>query len=310
MEAEISLVAIEALIFASEEPVSVAQLRRVVLLTPSQIAGAVEQINADLEKSGRPYEIVEVAGGYRFRTRPQYGELIASAQPERRARLSRPALDCLAVIAYRQPISRPEIEELRSVDCGAVLRSLLDRGLVRIVGRRDAPGRPALYATSAGFLEIFGLRSLQDLPDLRELLTPPAAEGNPVAEAIAEGEARADAETPAEPPVEDADSAALAPDVDEGSSGEPDGEPEPERDLEDILGELAEAIDEAEAASAERSAASEAPAEPEPLAEAALDAARDAGGSQAEESRDVASVGEPPSAEDGGSERATPESVG
>jgi segregation and condensation protein B len=286
MEAEVSLAAIEALIFASEEPVSVAQLRRAVSLTPSQIAGAVEQINADLEKSGRPYEIVETAGGYRFRTRPQFGELIASAQPERRVRLSRPALDCLAVIAYRQPISRPEIEDLRSVDCGAVLRSLLDRGLVRIVGRRDAPGRPALYATSAAFLETFGLRSLTDLPDLRELLAPPASEGNPVAEALAASDAAAESEA-----ASGAEEASEAQDV-----GESDAVDEPEREVEDILSDLAAAVREADAAAEPRHAV----ADPEADAEVEAAPAPESAQRTAEESPDVAA----------GGDRATPESAG
>ena len=282
MEVEVSLAAIEALIFASDEPVSAAQLRRAIALTPSQIAGAVEQINADLEKSGRPYEIVETAGGYRFRTRPQFGELIAAAQPEKRVRLSRPALDCLAVIAYRQPISRPEIEDLRSVDCGAVLRSLLDRGLVRIVGRRDAPGRPALYATSSAFLETFGLRSLTDLPDLRELLAPPASEGNLVADALAASDAAAEAQE--ESAVESA--------IEAADSGESEAEPEsePERDVEDILSDLAAAVREADEAMV---------SEP---ADAAPRSARDEASPDPgeEESPDVAA----------GRERATPESVG
>ena len=283
MEAELSLAAIEALIFASEEPISAAQLRRAVSLTPSQIAGAVEQINADLEKSGRPYEIVETAGGYRFRTRPQFGELIAAAQPEKRVRLSRPALDCLAVIAYRQPISRPEIEDLRSVDCGAVLRSLLDRGLVRIVGRRDAPGRPALYATSASFLETFGLRSLRDLPDLRELLAPPAAEGSSVAEALAASEAGAEAQAAGELEAQA--------DAQEPGESEAAAESEPERDLEEILSDLAAAVAEADDALVR---------EPEPAsADAPLESAPDAAPA-GEESRDGAV----------GGERTTPESVG
>jgi segregation and condensation protein B len=276
MEAEISLAAIEALIFAAEEPISAAQLRRAVSLTPTQLAAAVEQINADLEKSGRPYEIVETAGGYRFRTRPQFGELIAAAQPERRVRLSRPALDCLAVIAYRQPISRPEIEELRSVDCGAVLRSLLERGLIRIVGRRDAPGRPALYATSPAFLETFGLLSLRDLPDLRELLAPPASEGSSVAEALAASDAEQGA---GEDAAQESDAA----------------QPEPERDVEEILSDLAAAAAEVQD---DDTLASESA---EPSAQAALEATAHEGTPGEEESRNVAADGD---------DRATPESVG
>jgi len=187
-EEEGSFAQLEALIFASEEPVSVNTLRRVLPLTPTQIATAVAHINADLAKCGRPYQIVEAAGGYRFRTLPQFGELIAGLAPERKLRLSRASLDCLALIAYRQPISRPEIEELRSVDCGAVLRGLLDRGMLRVAGRRDAPGRPALYATTSLFLETFGLASLRDLPSLQDLLENAASKGTENAKPEGEGE--------------------------------------------------------------------------------------------------------------------------
>ncbi len=162
--------ALEALIFACGVPATAALIRRALpQLAPARIPDLVAEINEELAASGRPYEIAEVAGGYQFRTRPEHAETIAAAQPERKLRLSRPALETLAVVAYRQPITRAELEDVRGVDCGAVLRGLLERGLARIVGRRDAPGRPPLYGTGAGFLETFGLRSLRDLPTLREL---------------------------------------------------------------------------------------------------------------------------------------------
>jgi segregation and condensation protein B len=164
--------ALEALIFASDGPATAAMIRRALPeLTPARIPDLVSEINEELAAQQRPYEIVEAAGGYQFRTLPEFGETIRAAQPERKVRLSRPALETLAVVAYRQPLTRGEIEELRSVDCGAVTKSLLERGLVRIVGRRDTPGRPALYATTSHFLEVFGLKSLQDLPTLRDFET-------------------------------------------------------------------------------------------------------------------------------------------
>lgn len=180
--------ALEALIFAGVGPTTLAQLRRALpKLSPSEISGHVKLINEELLRDGRPYEIVEAAGGYGFRTRAEFGDLILSAQPERRTRLSRPALETASVIAYRQPITRAEIEDLRCVDCGAVIRSLMDRGLIRIIGRRDAPGRPSLYGTSAKFLEMFGLRSLRDLPALSEVAVPGEEHGTPMAEAVARG---------------------------------------------------------------------------------------------------------------------------
>ena len=167
---ELDLAALEALIFASDGPIGTAALRRAFpRATPSQLGEAVAEINRALAESGRPYEIAEVAAGFQFRTRPEFAEVILAATPERKLRLSRPALETLALVAYRQPLTRAEIEDLRGVDCGAVVKSLLERDLVRIVGRRDAPGRPALYGTSATFLETFGLRGLSDLPALREI---------------------------------------------------------------------------------------------------------------------------------------------
>ncbi len=162
--------ALEALIFAAGAPATAAQIRRALpQLAPSRIPDLVSEINDELSREGRPYEIAEVAGGWQFRTRREYAEVIAAAQPERKLRLSRPALETLAVVAYRQPITRGELEDLRGVDCGAVVKGLLERGLLRIVGRRDAPGRPPLYGTTPQFLETFSLASLRDLPTLREI---------------------------------------------------------------------------------------------------------------------------------------------
>ncbi len=166
--------AVEAVIFAAGTPTRLTQLQRAFpSLSKAQLAQIVKETNEALRTAGRPYEIIEVAGGYQFRSRLEFGEIIRSAQPERKTRLSRAALETLAVIAYRQPITRVEVEELRSVDCGAVLKGLLERDLVRMVGRRDAPGRPVLYGSTSNFLEIFGLGSLRDLPSLKEVDADP-----------------------------------------------------------------------------------------------------------------------------------------
>ena len=184
----LDLTALEALIFASDGPASAASIRRAFPdLAPGAITPAVAEINARLLASGRPYEIAEVAAGWQFRTRPLYAQVILAAKPERKVRLSRAALETLALVAYRQPLSRAEIEDLRGVDCGAVVKSLLERDFVRIVGRRDAPGRPALFGTTTAFLETFGLRALTDLPPLREvesLIAAPAADGEAEASAL------------------------------------------------------------------------------------------------------------------------------
>ena len=197
---QLPLAELEALIFSSTEPLSPAAIRRVLpALTPARIEEAVAQINAALGATGRPYEIAPVAGGFQFRTRPEFGEFLAGAQPERRVRLSKAALETLAVIAYRQPVTRPEIEEVRSVDCGPVIRSLMERDLVRIVGRRDAPGKPPLYGTTAIFLETFGLRSLRDMPTLRDIPSPEEQTGTPNPEAGAADQPSAAAGEGADP---------------------------------------------------------------------------------------------------------------
>ncbi len=223
----VDLVALEALIFASEGPCSAAAIRRAFPgLGAGAISPAVAEINARLRDGGRPYEIAEVAAGWQFRTRPEFAEVILSAKPERKLRLSRPALETLALVAYRQPLSRPEIEDLRGVDCGAVLKSLLERDLIRIVGRRDAPGRPALFGTTATFLETFALRALTDLPPLREaeaLIAAPS-ESSDAANALAEGE-------PAEDELAGALDGELAGELDAELEPHDDGEPDLEAKL-------------------------------------------------------------------------------
>ena len=221
-----SIPVVEALIFSAGSPIGLAQLRRVLPeLSSTQLRTIVREINGALGKEGRPYEIAEIAGGYQFRTRPEFADQIRTMQPERKLRLSRAALETLSVIAYRQPVTRAEIEDLRCVDCGAVVKGLLERGLVRIMGRRDAPGRPVLYGTSNSFLETFGLPSLGDLPELRELValdeergTPQRENNNidptPSAVEVSAGGSDGDALIPAEPP--------------EISESEPREPPEPE----------------------------------------------------------------------------------
>jgi segregation and condensation protein B len=161
---------VEALVLAAAEPIPATKLAAIV---PECSTGAarelVAELNAEYEARGASFEIVEVAGGYQLRTRPDLAPWLRELQPRRTVRLSRAALETLAVVAYKQPITRAEIEHVRGVDAGAVVRSLLERDLVRIAGHREIPGRPMLYATTKRFLELFGLASLEDLPTLRDL---------------------------------------------------------------------------------------------------------------------------------------------
>jgi segregation and condensation protein B len=163
---------------------------------PALARALVGELNSEYAERGRAFEIWEVAGGFQLRTLPAFAEYVQASQPERPLRLSHAALETLAVIAYRQPVTRAEIEHVRGVDAGAVLRSLLERNLLRIAGHREVPGRPLLYATSRRFLEIFGLARIEDLPtlrDLAELAPPPAADAGQTRIGVAEdaGEAAA-----------------------------------------------------------------------------------------------------------------------
>ncbi len=173
----------EALILASPEPIPLARLTSLIPRCQPALARAlVGELNSEYAERGRAFEIWEVAGGFQLRTLPAFAEYVQASQPERPLRLSHAALETLAVIAYRQPATRAEIEHVRGVDAGAVLRSLLERNLLRIAGHREVPGRPLLYATSRRFLEIFGLARIEDLPtlrDLAELAPPPAADAEP-----------------------------------------------------------------------------------------------------------------------------------
>ncbi len=160
----------EALILASPEPVSAARLAELVPdCTPARGRELVEELNAEYREQGRAFAIVGVAGGYQIRTLPEFADLVQQLQPSRPLRLSRAALETLAIVAYRQPVTRGEVEHVRGVDAGAVLKSLLERKLLRIAGHREVPGRPILYGTSRRFLEVFGLDSLDDLPSLRQV---------------------------------------------------------------------------------------------------------------------------------------------
>ena len=201
----------EALILASPEPIPLARLSSLIPRCQPALARAlVSELNSEYAERGRAFEIWEVAGGFQLRTLPAFAAYIQASQPERPLRLSHAALETLAVVAYRQPVTRAEIEHVRGVDAGAVLRSLLERHLVRIAGHREVPGRPLLYATGRRFLEVFGLARIEDLPtlrDLAELAPPPAASADATQLGVASGaaadEPRADA---------DADEAASADD--------------------------------------------------------------------------------------------------
>src|SRR5262249_28754841 len=161
---------IEGLLFAAGAPVTVTRLVE-VLDGPSrtEVLHAIEALAAQLTASGRGLRLVHVAGGDQLRTATEHGPYVRRLLGQRPMRLSRPMLETLAIIAYRQPATRAEIEAIRGVDVDAVLSTLLERRLVQIAGRKDGPGRPLLYTTTREFLEVFGLPDLEALPALREV---------------------------------------------------------------------------------------------------------------------------------------------
>jgi segregation and condensation protein B len=156
---------LEALLFASDAPLPIERIAEVLDITATDARAAVDALRATSEEPGRGLAVVEVGGGVRLVTRPEHAPVLMSLQRLRlKSRLSRAAVETLTIVAYRQPISRPEIEQLRGVGTESVLTHLLERRLVRVVGRRATPGRPVLYGTTREFLEHFGLRDLEDLP--------------------------------------------------------------------------------------------------------------------------------------------------
>ncbi|MEI8188552.1 MAG: SMC-Scp complex subunit ScpB [candidate division NC10 bacterium] len=197
------LAILEALLFVAEEPLPLPKLQEVLADgQPSQTEVSLRELSLRLEEDGRGLMVQEVAGGFRLTTRPETHAWVQKLQQVKPARLSRPALETLAIVAYRQPITRAEIEAIRGVAVDGVMRTLLERGLVRMMGRKAEAGRPMLYGTSAQFLEQFGLKNLGDLPTLREI--------NELINAP-EGEAVAGAAVDPDQPVEESAPAAVDP---------------------------------------------------------------------------------------------------
>lgn len=160
---------LEGLLFAAGEPVSLARLQAALDDPPrGEIQQALTAMTAEYPAQNRGLRLEEVAGGFQLRTLKEHAPYVRKLLAARPPRLSRPLLETVAIIAYRQPITRPELEHLRGVDSGGVLETLLERRLIKIAGRKEAPGRPIIYATTPEFLETFGLKDLEGLPDLKE----------------------------------------------------------------------------------------------------------------------------------------------
>lgn len=163
---------VEALLLGADRPLGEGRIAEILALAQDQanaaVRAAIEELNHQYQQTGRSFRIDKVAGGWQVLTLPTFGPILSRLHRERQqARLSQAALETLAIIAYRQPILRSEIESIRGVACGEVLRSLLERRLIKVVGRAEEIGRPMLYGTTHEFLKVFGLAGVGDLPALQ-----------------------------------------------------------------------------------------------------------------------------------------------
>ena len=167
---------IEALLFASEKPLMLEQIKDVLdNLATDEIRKCIEELKDEYEKANRGIRVIEIAGGFQMITAPLFASFLRKLYKGRRVeRLSTPALETLAIIAYKQPVTRLEIESIRNVNVDGMIKTFLEKGLIRITGRKKAPGRPKVYGTTRQFLEHFGLKSLDELPKIEGFLTPKA----------------------------------------------------------------------------------------------------------------------------------------
>jgi len=166
---------VEALIFASEEEITTKEIKDLldsfkISVSLKEIDASIEELNVDYEQNSNAFEILKIAGGYVFATRKKFSHFLGKLSAEtQRKKLSQSAIETLAIIAYKQPITRTEIEFVRGVNVDYIVNSLLERDLITIKGRADGPGRPILYGTTASFLKVLGLNALEDLPKLKEI---------------------------------------------------------------------------------------------------------------------------------------------
>ncbi len=165
---------VESLIFAAEEPVTLRKLADIIGdVEHDKILEAVARLRNDYEAQGRSFQIEEVAGGYRFYTKPDYHEWVAKLRKKSgEAKLSQASLETLAIIAYKQPVLRADVEAIRGVQSGQIIRLLMEKDLVKVTGRDESLGHPLLYGTTKRFLEYFGLKDIHDLPKIEELEAP------------------------------------------------------------------------------------------------------------------------------------------
>ena len=169
---DVDLGSLEALLFSTHHPLTAGRLAELLdLPTTKPLRKAIKALNDQYASTGRAFRVEQVAGGFQILTLPQYGDLLKQFhQKEVDAKLTKAAIETLAIIAYKQPILRADVEAIRGVACGETIRSLMEKHLVKIAGRAEEPGRPILYGTTKRFLELFGLNSVKDLPQPESLV--------------------------------------------------------------------------------------------------------------------------------------------
>ncbi len=193
---------LEGILFVSESPVRLETLVEILKeTTREEILEGIQRIQTEYEDPSRGIELFQIADGYQFRTKPEWAEWMSRLKKKKPVKLSQSALETLAIVAYRQPIIRPEIDNIRGVDSGWILRSLLEKGLIKMMGRKDLPGRPIIYGTTKVFLELFSLNVLGDLPSLSEV-QPPIDAVNPQPVEIGRSETALDETSDLGQPVE------------------------------------------------------------------------------------------------------------
>lgn len=175
---------VEAVLFSSSSVLSGQSLASILgNSTPGHVATLIDSLNGEYEQTNRSFRIQQVAGGFQMRTLPIFRTWVQKSEPLKPVKLTQPALETLAIVAYRQPVTRADVENLRGVDCSSGLRTLLERKLIKIVGKDKSPGRPILYGTTREFLSLFNLNDLRELPTLEDLdLAPPVGAQEPVAQ--------------------------------------------------------------------------------------------------------------------------------
>uniref|UniRef100_A0A7C4UBG8 SMC-Scp complex subunit ScpB n=1 Tax=candidate division WOR-3 bacterium TaxID=2052148 RepID=A0A7C4UBG8_UNCW3 len=159
---------IEAILFAAYEPVSASKISNVLNIKEKEVIRIINELNEEYKNNEKPYTIKEIGGGYLLLTLPEYGDVIGEVIGKKNIRLSKAALVTLAIISYKQPISKKEIDIIRGVDSSGPLETLIELELIKVVGEKDAPGRPLLYGTTKKFLEVFHLKDLKELPEIKD----------------------------------------------------------------------------------------------------------------------------------------------